>query len=135
MQPFGPKIFLNLLYIYVFTVMCLSDKRRKNSFINRLTLSLYELSEEFIPRGIAWNIRDIIMKMKKRHCCILRVSKYHQYLGNKSKVNLCSFVYYYCTLGKPEGEQRRNVARGTVVKQLGKSGTQQRTLANNDEMV
>lgn len=97
-----PKSSLHLSFqSYVF--IC----RRKNSFINRLTLSLHELSEEFIPRGIAWNIWDIIMKMKKRHRCILRVSKYYQYLGNKSKVNFCSFVYY-CTLEKQEGEQHPN---------------------------
>ena len=72
---------------------------------NSHTLSLYELFEEFIPRGIAWNIGDIIVEVKKRHCCILRVSKYHQYLENRNEVNLCSFVP---PRGKEKGQQRNN---------------------------
>lgn len=66
---------------------------RRIFFTNSHTLSFHELSEEFIPRAIAWNIRDIIVEMEKRYCRIFRISKYHQYLGRENQINLFRCVF------------------------------------------
>ena len=57
------------------------------------------------------------MEMKKRYCCILRVSKYHQYLEKETKVNLCSFI---SQRGK-KGEQCNNCVNSESERDHGKS--------------
>ena len=84
MVPGSSLVFFLYLKIHLifctFVVICQS----KNSFTNSHTLAFHELSEEFIPGAIAWNIRDIVVEMEKRYCRIFRVSKYHQNLEREN---------------------------------------------------